>query len=320
MATITPTTIELWPGAGESRAWTLESEFVRATIAAHGAHVCNVQMLSGSDWIPISVDYPHVPEPGPYHGPTIGRWANRIAGSSYSFDGTTHTLEANEGAHQLHGGPDGFDQRTWNPAWCGADRGLAEVNLELLSPDGDQGFPGEVRASARFMLWENRLTIEYEAEATEPTPLNLTHHVYWNLGGAGPLDDHDLYLASRHVVTVDAERIPLAGPPVEVEDTRFDCTTGRSLAEIVTSGGFDHSFVLSPAEPQVLLTHHSGRQLSMTTDQVGVQIYTGDHLDPSRRGLAIEPQRLPDGPNRSDFGPAVGTEFSSASVIFFDHT
>lgn len=320
MATVTVATIELWPGAGQSRAWVMQSGQIRATIAAHGAHICNVEMVSDGAWVPVSVDYPQVAEPGKYHGGTIGRWANRIAGSSYEFDGVTHNLVANEGANQLHGGPDGFDCRMWNPAWCGADRGLAEVNLELLSPDGDQGFPGEVRASARFTLWENRLTIEYDAEATVPTPLSLTSHMYWNLGGDGSLEGHDLYLASLQYVAVDDERIPLPGPAADVTGTRFDCTSGQALTDVAAAGGYDHCFVLSPAEPQILLTHTSGRQLSIMTDQVGVQIYTGDHLDPSRRGLAIEPQRLPDGPNRPDFGPAVGTEFSSASVIVFDHT
>lgn len=308
---------ELWPGAGAGPAWALESEHLRAVVTARGAHLVAVEQWSQGEWVRVSVDYPSMPAPGGWHGATVGRWANRIAGASYRHGGATYALAPNEGRHLLHGGPDGFDRRTWTPIAV-TD---THVDLALTSADGDQGFPGEVRATVRFELEGNVIRIAYAATASEPTPLNLTSHGYWNLAGSGDLSDHRLAVAATRYVEVDNELIPVPGPPRSVRGTRFDCQDGVDLADVDAHGGFDHCFVLDdPGESvQAELTHASGRRMRLMTDAPGLQVYTGQHLDSAGRGVALEAQRIPDGPNRPDFGPAVTAEFASTTSLVFDH-
>lgn len=317
MTEIVATEVELWPGAGRSAAWSLQSESIALTVTAHGAHVIDVRLRTGDIWRRVSVDYPEGDRPGGFHGGTIGRWANRIAGARYVHQGTQHALAANEGPHQLHGGPQGFHTRTWTLA----DLGRNGVALQMVSPDRDQGFPGEVRATVDFRLDGDELTITHQAEATEPTPLNLTSHLYWNLAGPGTLAGHTLTIAADNYVRVDDANIPVPGPPHAVHGTTFDCRSGRDLGAVAASGGFDHCFVLQPTPPNAVavLEHGNGRRLQITTDQPGLQVYTGMHLDAHAKGVALETQRIPDGPNRPDFGPAIGTSFSNTTTYRLDH-
>lgn len=317
MTTVEAVEAELWPGARPGPAWTLTSDDVALTVTAHGAHVIDVRMRTDDVWRRVSVDYPQGDEPGGFHGGTVGRWANRIAGASYVHDGTAHQLAANEGPHQLHGGPDGFHCRRWELA----DLGQHGVTLTMVSPDGDQGFPGEVHATVDFRLDANELTITHNATADTPTPLNLTSHLYWNLAGPGTLAGHTLTLAADTYVRVDDANIPVPGPPHAVQGTSFDCRTGRDLGAVAASGGYDHCFVLDPTPPNapITLEHANGHRLQMTTNQPGVQVYTGIHLDAHAKGVALETQRIPDGPNRPDFGPAIGTSFLNTTTYRLDH-
>lgn len=308
--------VELWPGAGFGPAWSLTSDTLALTVVEHGAHVIDVRQRMGDVWRRVSVDYPEGADPGGFHGATIGRWANRIAGAQYDHQGMHYELAANEGSHQLHGGPGGFHTRTWTLV----DLGKTGLTLELVSPDGDQGFPGEVRATADFRLEGDALTVTHGAEATEPTPLNLTSHVYWNLDSPGTLAGHSLTIAADEYVRVDDANIPVPGPAHAVQGTGFDCRSGRDLGSVTAHGGYDHCFVLSPSpNPAVVLEHASGRRLQITTDQPGLQVYTGMHLDAHAKGVALETQRIPDGPNRPDFGLAIGTSFSSTTTFRLDH-
>lgn len=317
MTDIVAAEVELWPGAGVCPAWTLTSDDLAVTLTARGAHVIDVRLRSGDVWRRVSVDYPEGPEPGGFHGGTIGRWANRIAGARYVHEDIAHELVPNEGPHQLHGGPDGFHCRDWKLVDLGANR----VVLEMTSPDGDQGFPGEVRATASFMLDGNELTVIHRASATVDTPLNLTSHLYWNLDAPGTLAGHTLTIAADTYVRVDDANIPLPGPPHSVEGTQFDCRSGRDLGTVTAAGGYDHCFVLEaqPGLASVELAHASGRRLQISTDQPGLQVYTGIHLDAHAKGVALETQRIPDGPNRPDFGPAIGTAFSNTTTYRLDH-
>ncbi len=311
-----PTEVELWPGAGVGPAWSLTSESVALTVTAHGAHLVDIRQRTGDVWRLVSVDYPQGQDPGGFHGASLGRWANRIAGAKYDHQGMQYMLAANEGRHQLHGGPEGFHCRPWTLV----DLGRSGLTLELISPDGDQGFPGEVRATADFRLDGNELTVAYVATASEPTPLNLTSHVYWNLAGPGTLAGHRLTIAADEYVRVDDANIPVPGPPHAVQGTGFDCRTGRDLGTLAAHGGYDHCFVLDSApNASVVLEHTNGRRLQMTTDQPGLQVYTGMHLDAHAKGVALETQRIPDGPNRPDFGPAIGTSFANTTTFRLDH-
>ena len=288
--------------------WSLRSESVVVTIADFGAHLCSVALPDDGGSINVTVDYPaEGSQPSGYHGASVGRYANRIEGARFDLDGSTYYLVANEGSNQLHGGPAGFDKHNWvSDAEVIGD--TARVELVHRSPDGDQGFPGTVSVAAVFELVGDVLSVEYVAHSDAPTPINLTNHVYWNLGGPGSLDGHDLMVQGGHYLRVDDAAIPLSGPPASVSGTRFDCRTSRPLEEVLQDGGYDHCFLLDrnteQAESAATLRHRSGRQIDVTTNQVGLQVYTGTHLPADARGIALETQCLPNTPNRPDFGDA----------------
>lgn len=313
--------VELWPGA-ESLGYELTSDALSVTIADFGAHLVSVVMrLPDDDEVEITVGYPPDSTGGSgSHGASVGRYANRIARSRFELDGQDYELEPNEGANQLHGGPVGFQDYAWS-AQAEADGEQGRVELTHTSKDGDMGFPGTVVATAIFTLQGNRLTVDYRATTTAPTPLNLTNHAYWNLAGGGSLDGHELVVAAPAYVEVDDEKLPVPGPPSPVRGTRFNCTTGRSLADVVSAGGYDHCWVLDPeADIHASLRHESGRRLDLHTDQVGLQVYTGGHLKRDPRGVALETQCLPDTPNRPDFGDCTvrpGETYRSTTTMTF---
>lgn len=313
--------VELWSGA-ESMGYELTSDLMSVTIADLGAHLASVVLrLEDNDELEINVGYPpDATDSTGYHGASVGRYANRIAGSRFELDGVVYELEPNEGPNQLHGGPDGFNAHAWS-ADAETDGDTGRVVLRHKSKAGDMGYPGKVKASATFELTGNRLTIEYRASTDEPTPINMTNHVYWNLAGEGTLDGHELTVAAGAYVEVDAANIPVPGLPTAVSGTRFNCNDTRSLASVVEAGGYDHCFVLDvDAETHATLRHESGRCIDIATNQIGLQAYTGQHLDPSRRGIALETQCLPDTPNRPDFGDCTvrpDDEYLAATTFTF---
>jgi aldose 1-epimerase len=285
--------------------------------------------------------------PARYLGATIGRYANRIAhGRLPTPDGTVR-LRPNEGDHTLHGGPEGFDTRLW-AADAPSDGDRAAVRFRLLSPDGDQGFPGNLEATVTYALSEQgELRIDYEATSDSPTAVNLTNHAYWNL--AGGVEDtvlgHELWVSADHYTPVDAGLIPLPGPPEEVAGTPFDLREPRRLGDALgvadeqlgLAGGFDHNWVLRPPEAQGLalaavLSHPgSGRRLECLTTEPGIQVYTGNHFSgggpeasgfaPVKHGaVALETQHFPDSPGRPDY-PSTwlrpGESYRSTTVYRF---
>lgn len=312
--------VELWSGA-ESMGYELTSDLVSITVADLGAHLVSVVLRVDDGELPVSVDYPpDAVGPTGSHGATIGRYANRIAGAAFDLDGVHHRLEPNEGPNQLHGGPVGFSSHAWS-ADAEQDGDTGRVVLRHTSKAGDMGFPGKVKAEAEFSLSADRLTVEYRASSDAPTPINLTNHVYWNLGGDGVPEGHRLQVAADAYVAVDEANIPVPGPPASVRGTRFNCNDGRDLDAIVDAGGYDHCFVLAAdASPKARLQHVSGRAIEVDTDQIGLQVYTGRHLAPGRWGVALETQFPPDTPNRPDFGDCTlrpGDPYRSSTTFTF---
>jgi aldose 1-epimerase len=260
--------------------------------------------------------------PTPYFGATVGRYANRIAGSRFTLGDATHTLAPNEGDTCLHGGPGGFHSRVWTVLAAGPD----VIALELVSADGDQGFPGELTAMVVYTVGESAVRIHYEASTTASTVVNLTKHTYWNLAGegSGSVDRHRLTVDAERYLPIDAHSIPLAGPE-PVDGTPMDLRDSVSIGDRVraahpqtaTTRGIDHCFLISgdgTRRAARLEDPSTGRSLEVHTDQPGLQVYTGNYLDGStlgtsgRRyrqgdGVALEAQRLPDAPNR-DWAPA----------------
>ena len=258
---------------------------------------------------------------GRYVGATCGRHANRIANARFPLEGRQITLDRNEGAHQLHGGPQGFDAKVWDIA----SQSPAHVTFATHSTDGDMGFPGALDVSCTYQLvGTHSLLIEMIATTSAPTVVNLANHAYFNLAGqgAGSVLGHSLKLHAGHHTPVDATKIP-TGEVRAVVGSPFDFTSLRPIAKTMPGPeGFDHNFCLSAPLQSIageylrpaaeLRDPASGRALKLWTSEVGLQVYTGAHFDGSQpgkagarygrfAGIALETQRFPDAPNHPQF-------------------
>jgi aldose 1-epimerase len=226
---------------------------------------------------------------GAYLGATIGRWANRIAGARFTLDGIDYALDCNENGNLLHGGASGFHHACWEAS---DDDGTLVLRLD--SPEGDAGFPGNVSVQVRYALDDDgTLAIDYEGVTDAPTPLNLTNHAYFNLTGRPDAD------VRGHMLTVDADaflEVDDALIPTRVADvtaTAFDFRHGAPIgarldwphAQLALAGGFDHCYVLrnngacGPRPVARLYDPGSGRELTVSTDQRGLQCYSGNYLE-----------------------------------------
>lgn len=247
-----------------------------------------------------------------YLGATVGRYANRIAHARIARDGRTWPLAPHpRPPHQLHGGPGGFHARTWDATPVGEHA----LRLELVSADGDQGFPGELRLQVVYSL-PDAMTIEMAASATvtAPCPVAITNHAYFNLDGdAHDIRRHRLRVAAAHYMPVDAELIPF-GPPAPVHGSSFDFREAKAIqddwlgdAQQAVAAGYDHAFLLdascaSLGEPAAELTSSRGDlRLQVFTTLPALQLYTGQQLDPPCAGAALEPGFLPDSPNHPEW-------------------
>ncbi|HMT13988.1 MAG TPA: aldose epimerase family protein [Aestuariivirga sp.] len=241
-------------------------------------------------------------------GAICGRIAGRIADARFPLAGRAVALLANTPPDQLHGGPDGFCHRTWDAA--AVDEGL---RFTLRSPDGDQGYPGEVTATATYGLTEDRLTLDLTATTTAPTVINLTNHGYWNLAGGGPVLDHEFMIEADQMLPLTAAKIP-TGEIADVAGTRFDFRTPRPIG-----AAYDAGFVLRGKRGEMkracrLRDPASGRGMEVWCTEALLQIYTADHWGPAmpgkagplmaHQGLALEAQNFPDAPNHPAFPSA----------------
>jgi aldose 1-epimerase len=267
-----------------------------------------------------------------YFGVTVGRYANRIAGGRFALDGRTYQLTRNDTTNSLHGGTEGFDKRNWRIVSLSSGP-VARVVLALISPDGDQGYPGRLEVTVTYSLNDaGDLAIAFEAATDAPTIVNLTNHAIFNLAGEGAPGGtarHRLTIPANAYTPVDERLIP-TGELRLVQRTVFDFRQGRMIEQGIRDGtdpqirlgrGYDHNFVLDKgvtARPELaarLEDLDSGRVLEVLTTEPGVQLYTGNflagtvagksgHLYRMGDGIALEPQRFPDSPNRRAFPSA----------------
>ena len=266
----------------------------------------------------------------------IGRVANRISDARFTLDGRTYPLAANAAPHHIHGGPRGFDSRVWRAEI--PDPAQAAVRLTLVSPDGDQGFPGTLTVSVTYTLTaENTLRLDYEATTDRPTPLNLTNHAYFNLGSGGDVLDHEVLLAADRYTVVDAALIP-TGEIAPVRGTPLDFTVAARLGARVPAltafypkSRYDHNFVINrpPGDTALRFAARvydpaSGRQLEAWTTEPGVQLFTSPlSAEPviARIGFfCLETQHYPDAVNRPEFPSTIlrpGETFRSATEYRF---
>ncbi len=280
----------------------------------------------------------------PGYGAIMGRYANRIGGASFTLNGTTYELDANEGDNQLHGGSVGFNAKVWE-AESFANEREAGVRLQLLSPDGDMGYPGKLTVTVVY-TWsdDNALRIEYAATTDKDTVLNLTNHTYFNLGEADTIVDDILQVDADRFTPVNEEQIP-TGELLPVHDTPFDFRSPKRIGEVIdadhpqvaAAGGFDHNFVISNydgslREVALVIDPHSGRRLRCWTTEPGVQVFTtnfptgkykmrGNTPTPRHGGICLETQHFPDSPNHDAFPTTVlkvGETFNSTTVFRFE--
>ena len=258
-----------------------------------------------------------------YFGGLIGRHANRIGLGKFSLNGSNFQLTQNNGVNHLHGGAKGFDKRVWKGK--AADEradGSTGLQFEYFSREGEEGYPGNLKAQVTYMLSdENELEISYEATTDRDTIVNLTNHSYFNLGGHGDILGHELTLHAAGFTPVSKELIP-SGEIASVDNTPMDFRHGKVIeTDLADAGGYDHNFVLSNYDGALrpaarLYEPNSGRVLEILTTQPGIQFYSGNFLDGSFKGkggavyhqytgLCLEPQHFPDAPNHSNFPSTV---------------
>ena len=259
----------------------------------------------------------------PYLGVTLGRYAGRIARGKFTLDGVEHVLAQNNGPNHNHGGVIGFDKVVWE-----AKQIPGGVQFHRVSPDGDEGYPGNLDVTVTYTLTDdNELIIDYKATTDRATPVNLSNHSYFNLAGEGSESvlDHELTISANRMLPIDKTSIPV-GKIIPVADTPFDFRqpkqVGRDIdqadEQLAHGSGYDHTFVLnttavSSSEPAATLyDKNSGRMLQIFTDQPGLQLYTANFLDGSlvgksgrpylkRSAVCLETQHFPDSPNQPEF-------------------
>lgn len=251
----------------------------------------------------------------PYFGAVVGRHANRIGGAKFTLDGKTYTLDANEGANQLHGGSQGFGTRLWRVI-AHSDE---SVTLSLVSEDGDMGYPGRLIATCTYTLLPSAtVRIELTATSDQPTPVNLTTHGYFNLDGSPNILAHHLMIAGDYITPTRRDLIP-DGEILRVADSAYDFTVPRVIgAELINDDTlYDTNFVLRGPygvlrRGATLASPVNGLNMELWTTEPGVQFYAGHMIDipvsglngakyGRHAGLCLEPQRFPDSPNNAHF-------------------
>ena len=275
----------------------------------------------------------------PHLGAMTGRFAGRIAGARFRLDGIEYRLARNNGENALHGGPAGFDKVVWSID-SSSDR---HVTLRYVSPDGEEGYPGELTTTVTYTANSGTLRVEYHAETTSPTVLNLTNHSYFNLSGEGEEDvmGHVLQIPSGRFLTLRADSIPTGGIGT-VDGTPLDFRNPQPIGarirvaheQIMFARGYDQFYLIegSGLRPAARVGEPAtGRRMEVWTDQPGVQLYTanklaGDLVGLSGRayragdGLCLETQHYPDSPNHPHFPSTVlrpGESFRSVTEYRF---
>jgi aldose 1-epimerase len=301
----------------EVQRFTLSSSTCTAVLTDLGARLLELHVPDRSG-VPADValqraTLTEVATDSAYMGATVGRYANRIRHGRIQVDGRPIQLSVNEGEHHLHGGLRGFDRKIWS-----AQTGDEAVTFWRVSPAGEEGYPGTLTVSVTYRLTNSVLSVAIRASTDAPTVANIVHHPYVNLGGhdAGTVDDHVVAIAGGSYLPVDEASLP-TGEVRAVAGTPFDFRTparvgGRGVA-------FDHAWVLDGTGMRaVAVVEHpgSGRRLTVSTNQPGLQFYAGGKLEglsakgsagryPAFAGLALEAQNFPDAPNHPNFPSAV---------------
>ena len=275
----------------------------------------------------------------PHFGAVPGRYAGRIGGGVFRLNGTEYRLACNNGPNAIHGGPHGFGKRAWRLVEAGARHAI----LALNSPDGEEGYPGTLDVQVTYRLSDSELCIQYDAQTSRPTVVNLTNHSYFNLAGegSGTILNHELAIEADYFAPIDDRHVP-TGELRPVSGTAFDFTVARRIgtriadpdSQLSFAGGYDHTYVLRGAglrQVAFLRDRESGRTLNVKTTEPALQLYTANSLKgtlfgPSKRpygrhdAVCLETQHLPDSPNQPAFPTTVvrpEQPFKSTTIFRF---
>ena len=279
----------------------------------------------------------------PYFGAICGRYGNRIAKGRFEIDGTVYDqLAINNGPNSLHGGLKGFNAKVWDAT----QKDTQTIELQLISPDGEEGFPGELHTTVTYQLTDdNEVIISYRAVTTKPTVLNLTNHSYFNLSGAGDpyVGDHLLQINADYYLPTDETAIPY-GPKEKVEGTPMDFRTPHTVDERINDDfeqlrfgkGYDHTYILNKEGKELSFcarcsSPKTGIVMETFTTEPGVQLYTGNWMTgnfegkpgqryPERAALCLETQHFPDSPNKPEYPSTLlrpGETFLSTTIYQF---
>ncbi|HVG26405.1 MAG TPA: aldose epimerase family protein [Acidobacteriaceae bacterium] len=314
------------PGGDPVQIFTLKSAAVELKVMTYGARVVSLTTKDRKGAVAdVVLGYgsfdAYLKDNKTFFGSVPGRYANRIANGRFTLEGKPFQITVNEAPNALHGGKKGFDQLNWTGKQIPSG-----VELTLVSPDGDQGFPGKLTAHVRYTLQDNVVRIEYSATTDKPTVVNLTNHTYFNLAGQGHgtiLDqvatiDADKYTPVNATLIPTGELAPVAGTPFDFTHPQvIGSRINSDHPQIKLGGGYDHNWVLRGAMGQLhpaaqVFDPQSGRVLSVETTQPGVQFYSGNFLDGTfsspagtkyakRTGFCLETQHFPDSPNHPSF-------------------
>ena len=278
-----------------------------------------------------------------YTGATVGRFANRIANGHFRLKGKEYTLFTNAGAHHLHGGAKGFSHRLWTVA----DLSREHVTLSLFSPDGEEGFPGNLNVRVTYRLENAALAIHYQAETDLATPCNLTNHSYFNLDGhdAGSIADHQATLFASRYTPADDHCLVLgtvesvAGTPMDLRTpTAIGANINADFLQLSSAGGYDHNYIIDNSNGLItnaaqVFSLNSGITMTLETTQPGIQFYTANsypvchgknHAEYRPHGsFCLETQGFPDAPNHPNFPSTIldpGQQYSHISRFIFTNS
>jgi len=278
--------------------FTLQSDNVEVGIMNYGATIVFLKCKSKDgildDVVTGFENFEDYLERSKFFGCVVGRYGNRIANGKFNLDEVNYRLAINNGPNSLHGGIVGFDKKIWE-----TEAGNNSITFKLLSQDGDEGYPGDLTLSVTYTLKENELLLDYHATSRKATPINLTNHSYFNLGGHSSwgkdLSGHKISVNSDEYLPAD-ENCLVTGEIRSVEGSHFDLRKPTSLTEgylnSIEGGGIDHTYCLSLQNKRRLAAtfYHkaSGRQMSVETTQPGVQIYTSNFLSGQKGKQGVE--------------------------------
>lgn len=319
--------------------YSLSSEKLEVRVANLGAHILAIMAEDRSGTREdVVLSWDNIEDcgaDGTYMGATVGRVANRIGGAAFELNGKKYTLAANNGNNHLHGGKLGFNQKIFDVQ--NIENG---ISMTYLSPDGEEGYPGNLTLTVEYVVEEDTLTINYHAISDQDTLCNITNHSYFNLSGCGDsICNHKLMVAADRFGCVD-ETCLATGKLMEVKGTPFDFTEYHYIGDRIeecheqlkNGGGYDHSFILNKDSEQIKLQDEkSGRELIITTSYPVVQVYTGNFLEGgkpgkggveyrNREGVALEVHRLPNSINTQDEPDMIlraGEEYRAATKYRF---